>query len=74
MDGTLGVMLSLTVDDGRDTGVHASEQPSNFRLQPTAARMCLAGRFISRVVIPAAVDTYQLVQGGNGWRVCWWII
>jgi hypothetical protein len=23
--------------------------------------MCLAGRFISRVVIPAAVDTYQLV-------------
>lgn len=23
--------------------------------------MCLAGRFISRAVIPAAVDTYQLV-------------
>jgi hypothetical protein len=23
--------------------------------------MCLAGRFISRVAIPAAVDTYQLV-------------
>jgi hypothetical protein len=36
--------------------------------------MCRAGRFISRAVILAAVDTYRWYEGESGWRVCWWII
>jgi hypothetical protein len=57
-------------DDGVSRESKVSEDPVGF-LQDRGHRgqipgidhvsMCLAGRFISRVVIPAAVDTYQLV-------------
>jgi hypothetical protein len=34
---------SRTVDDARATGGLGSEQPSNFRLQPSAARFARGG-------------------------------